>query len=169
MLRKFAFSAVQALWFFMEVLRGNGSFGWKIVECDWPHSAIRARFLILGVLEIPEAKIYCRVWGKTYNLLEAPQRNFYKCLDEGGDVASDPYYLQTKAMLDEISFQSWLDDRLSLRKSYQAEPFEFIPVAVRTAIDSYIVEDGGHRLALQSLRGARTHHLGVSVWNFQPR
>jgi hypothetical protein len=169
MLRKFAFSVAQGCAFYLEVLRGRGRVGWKIVECDWPHSPTRARFLILGVLEIPEDKIFCKVWGKTYKLSKAPQRNFYQCLDKGEDIKSDPYYLESKAKLDDQSFQLWLNDRLALRRSYQADPFTFTPVVVRTSVDTYIVEDGGHRLALQSLRGKRTHLVGVSVWNFEPR
>lgn len=168
MLRKLIFSALQLILFTTESLKGRGKFGPKIIECGWPHSVSRAKFLVVGTVEVHQNEIFCKVLGGRHKLKDAPQRRFFQAIESGQGLTEDPYYLNARLVLgSEEEFQSWLRDKVALAESFKAAPLQFIPIAVRDLRGDYIVEDGAHRLSLQSLLGYETHTLGISLWDFK--
>jgi len=168
-LRKFLFSLVQAIFFTVGVFIGRCRFGPTVVVGDWPHSEWRATYFILGTTMVAEERIFVENWGKLYRLSACPQKEFFRKLDSGEDIHSDPYYLETKERLDVATFEAWLRFKLELWQNFKENPREFTPIAVRRSMRQFLVQDGAHRLSLRSLRGNDSHILGIALWESKSR
>jgi len=161
--KRIGFSLVQAAFFAFEILRGKGRFRPRIVVGDWPYSEQRTKYLILGTMLVDEEQILVENWGKIYKLGACPQKEFFRKLDCGEDVQADPYYNETKEQLDYTAFEAWLRVKTELWESFNQEPGDFTPIAIRHSIRQFVVQDGAHRLSLRSLRGYNSHRLGIGL------
>lgn len=156
------------LWYYtLEFSRGRATFRPEIVQGDWSHSKRRAKFLVLGTSRVKDENIDVRLWDTPHKLSNCPQKEFFRKLDRGIDIESDPYYLLARERLDQEAFDAWLGDRLALWKNYRNEPWEAQAIAVRVSKTGYLVEDGAHRLSLRSLDGFSTHALRLRLWSFK--
>lgn len=165
-IRRLLFSAFQALTFLLSAVRGNARFGLRLVECDWPHSRRRRKFLIVGTINVDKKKIRVKIGDELYTLTECPQRAFFTDLDNGLPVVETSYFkLASKLYLD-VDLDQWFRDKSRLWQEFSPETLDFTPVAVRTPRNLYIVEDGAHRLALSDLRGIEAYQVGISLWYF---
>lgn len=166
-LKEIGFSIVQLWYFSIELSRGSATFHPEVVEGDWPHSKRRAKFLVLGTIQVKDEDVYTQLWETTYKLSSSPQKEFFRKLDSGLDIETDPYYLSARERLDEDTFDQWLRDRLSLWENYRKDPWEAQAIAVRVSKTGYMVEDGAHRLSLRSLDGFSSHVLRLRLWSFK--
>lgn len=158
---------VQAMFFIVGLLKGKCRFRPMVVEGDWPNSEWRARYFVLGTTMVAEERILVENWGKIYRLGTCPQKEFFRKLDSGDDIRTDPYYLESKARLDDVTFEAWLRLKLELWQDFNEDPRRFIPIAVRRSMREFMVQDGAHRLSLRSLRGYDPHILGIGLWEYK--
>jgi hypothetical protein len=167
--RKVLFSLSQIIFFTAGILEGKSRFGPRVVVGDWPHSKSPARYLILGTAIIAEDKIFVENWGKLYRLGACPQKEFFRKLNCGEDIRTDPYYIESKERLDSSEFDAWLHLKLELWRNFNKDPRDFTAIAVRRSMRRFLVQDGAHRLSLSSLRGSDSHVLGIGLWDYQKR
>lgn len=165
-IKKILFSAFQVSTFFVGAARGNAQLGARFVECDWPHSKSRRKFLIIGTLNVDEKKIRIKIGNELYPIRKSPQRQFFKDLDAGVPFGATQYFELVTSLYGDIDFDQWFGDKVRLWEEFIPETLDFTPVSVRTVRGLYIVEDGAHRLALSSLRGVERFDMGVSIWHF---
>jgi hypothetical protein len=163
--KKVLFLLVQLFFFTLEALKGNCRLRPRVVVGDWPHSKSRVKYFILGTMTVSEDRILVENWGRIYELRACPQKEFFRKLDCGEHIQTDPYFDECAKRLDDTDFTAWLNDRLELWESFNKESREFIPIAIRYSNRQFIVQDGAHRLSLRSLRGHDSHLLGISLWN----
>lgn len=168
-IRKVIFSLVQVAFFTFEILKGNCRFRPRVVVGDWSHSEWRAKYLILGTMIVDEEQIFVENWGKIYKLGACPQKEFFRKLDCGEDIQADPYYTESMERLDVAAFEAWLLVKLELWESFNQDPRDFTPIAIRHSIGHFVVQDGAHRLSLRSLRGHNSHMLGVGLWDYNQK
>lgn len=166
-IKKFLYSVVQVIIFVIGVLKGKCRFRPMVVEGDWPNSEWRTRYFIVGTTIVAEERILVENWGKIYRLETCPQKEFFRKLDSGEDIRTDSYYLESKARLDDVTFEAWLRSKLELWQDFNESPRKFIPIAVRRSIREFMVQDGAHRLSLRSLRGNHFHTLGIRLWEYK--
>jgi hypothetical protein len=152
--------------FFSIFLKARGKFRIRIIECGWPDSRWKSRFLIIGTVNLDENQILTKVDNKLFKLDESPQRQLFKLLDQGKNLNESYYYKVAKRVLNDEDFDFWLRTKTHLWEGFNVDEEAFTPVGILTLNRCLIVEDGAHRLALRSLRGLRSHRVAISIWSF---
>lgn len=146
-------------------LKADGKLDVRIIECGWPDSRWKSRFLVIGSLQLHESKIFTKVENKLFSLHDSPQRQFFQNLDQREDFSNLYYYKVANHILNDEDFAFWLRTKTHLWEEFNVESEEFTPVGVLEINQNLIVEDGAHRLALRSLRGFQNHRVTISVWS----
>jgi hypothetical protein len=146
-------------------LKADGKLDVRIIECGWPDSRWKSRFLVIGSLQLHESQIFTKVENKLFSLQDSPQRQFFQYLDQGDDSRNLYYYKVARQTLNDEDFAFWLRTKTQLWEEFDVEAGEFTPVGILKFNQNLVVEDGAHRLALRSVRGFQNHRLAISVWS----
>ena len=141
----------------------KGRFALRIVECGWP-GKWSSKFLTIGELSLKETEIFTKVEGRLHSLNDCPQKDFFRTLDQASELRSDPYFQLAETTLSTDDFDFWLESRQNLWKNFQAGDPAFFPIVTMTSKGVFVVEDGAHRLALESLRGKEVFRVRLSLW-----
>jgi hypothetical protein len=164
--KKTSHALLQIVLFFSMFLKADGKLDVRIVECGWPDSRWKSRFLVIGSLHLHESQIFTKVENKLFSLQDSPQRQFFQNLDQRGDFSNLYYYKVARQILNDENFAFWLRTKTRLWEEFNVDSGEFTPVGILKFNHHLIVEDGAHRLALRSLRGIQNHRVDISVWSF---
>ena len=168
-LKKLGFLVVQISWFLKEIFNitrgGHARFAPRIVECGWPGEKLQ-RFLLIGEIDVPEEEIFTRSCDGLFRINSCPQRELFRKLSEGESLLEDPYYKWSLQNDDEVAFRSWLNAKHKLFNGFDVTDQSFRPIVVKSSKGVYLLQDGAHRLALQSLRGQTVFTVAISVWAF---
>lgn len=113
-----------------------------------------------------DEQVFVKIVDNLYRLNDCPQRDFFKDLDLGATIVESNYYLLVSSLYDDVDFDEMFRDKAKMWKNFDPDLWNTTPVAIRTAKNTYVVEDGAHRLALRSLRGYSLHRVGISLWYF---
>ena len=165
MFKKTSHAFLQIVLFFSMFLKADGKLDVRIIECGWPDSRWKSRFLVIGSLQLHESKIFTKVENKLFSLQDSPQRQLFQNLDQREDISNLYYYKVANHILNDEDFAFWLRTKTHLWEEFNVESEEFTPVGVLQINQNLIVEDGAHRLALRSLRGFQNHRVTISVWS----
>jgi len=163
-IRKVIFSGFQLLSFVFEILRGRGSLSPQIMKVDWSDSHHRRRFVIIGTLELLDDQILIKTGNHITGIADSPQRNFFCDLSSGMSPENTDYFKLVRALEYQVDYGKWFSDKVLLWRTFDPNSREVLPIVVRRKDGKFEVEDGAHRLALLSLRGAKKYRVGVSVW-----
>jgi len=166
-IKKLLLSLYQLGFFALEALKGRARFNPRIVVGDWPHSKSRARYLILGTIDVTEDQILTEVWGRTYPFENCPQKEFFRKLKDGEEIELDPYFLENKAKIESQEFDGWLQDRLQLWRQFRIQSRSFTPIAIRHRCGKFIIQDGAHRMSIASINSLGSFDLGIVFWKFK--
>lgn len=165
MFKKTFHALLQIALFFSMFLKADGKIDVRVIECGWPNSRWKSRFVMIGSLHIDERHIFTKVENKLFSLQDSPQRQFFQRLDQREDLSDVHYYKVAKQILNDEDFAFWIRTKTSLWEKFNVEAAEFTPVGILNFNHQLIVEDGAHRLALRSLRGYKSHRVAISVWS----
>jgi len=167
MIKRLIFSFLQAAAFLRKFFQGNGTFSIQVIVGDWPHSKCRRRFLVIGYVNLIESEIIVQIGEKYYQLSQSPQIEFFRNLDEGIKIDETSYYALLQPLFDDArDLEHSLLDKYRLWEKFEPNCQASTPVVTQSARKCFIVEDGAHRLALQSLRGITSHRVAISIWYF---
>ena len=167
--KKLVHACYQSALFLSLIGRADAVLGVKVVECGWPDSRWRSRFLVIGCVELHESKIYTKVEDKLFLLNQSPQRAFFESLDSEKLISDNYYFKVAEKSLNDEDFRFWLRTKTELWESFDVDEKDFLPVGILRHKGDFIVEDGAHRLALRSIKGLRFTRVAVSIWSFSSR
>lgn len=165
MFKKTSHALLQIALFFSMFLKADGKLDVRIIECGWPDSRWKSRFLVIGSLQLHESQIFTKVENKLFSLHDSPQRQFFQNLDQRENFSNLYYYKVARQSLNDEDFAFWLQTKTQLWEEFDVESEEFTPVGILKFDQKLIVEDGAHRLALRSVRGFQNHRVTISVWS----
>lgn len=146
-------------------LKADGKLDVRIMECGWPDSRWKSKFLVIGSLNLHESQIFTKVENKLFSLHGSPQRQLFQNLDHRDDFSNLYYYKVARRTLNDEDFAFWLRTKTHLWEEFNVGSEEFTPVGILKFNQKLIVEDGAHRLALRSLRGLQNHRVAISIWS----